>query len=275
MSKTKITGLSTINFPSTLDGAVLTTTDVSKYVNTIFGRIFSDYKGCVIKIDQTANPNNPQSQLSAAHPVLCDLYFAIGSSPKDDKRLKAFEIIGHESEEEVPKKKNRMNFVSRMEVFQMSMSENKTSVITQDAIDIIQDLLWYELRSNLPKQVTPKVINERGIAVETCSRGTAQQNMFGAPVESNNVVYGVIRFVDINEILHMVFGDDEDTRCHYDVRPVRPTASMYAGMMPNMNNGEQKWLLYVMKLNEKAVRDVLTELGTPSVMGPNIATSTF
>lgn len=277
MSKTKITGLSTINFPSTMDGAVLTTTDISKYVNTLFSKLFADYTGCIIKIDQSATPNNPQNQLNERHPVLCDLYFTVGAPKGDDNRLRAFDIIGHDSSnEEAPKKKNRMNFVSRMEVFQMAMTENKTSVITQDAVDIIQDLLWYELKSNMPKEVTPKVFNERGIAVETVTSGSVNGNMFGNTNE-NKIVYGVIRFIDINEILHLIFGDEENSRCHYEVRPVRPTASMYAGagMMPNMQMGEQKWLLYVNKLNEKGIRDILTELGTAPVAGPNIVTSTF
>lgn len=278
MSETRITGVKTIDFPSTMDGSILTTTDLSRYVNTLFHQLFTDYKGCVIKIDQSANPNGMQNQLNDRHPIICDLYFTVDAKSKDDKGIRAFDIIGNDSNNsDEPKKKNRMNFVSRMEVFQMAMSDNKTSVITQDAVDILKGMLWYELKSNLPNKCTPKVFNEKGISVETVTTGTAQQNMFGmSTVNSPKTVYGVVRFVDINEILHLIFGDDEDNKCYYEVKPVRPVSSMYMNMMQNMNDiGEQKWLLYVNKLNEKAVRDILTELGTPTIAGPNISTSRF
>lgn len=274
MSKTKITGLKPINFPSTVDGSIMTSTDASKYVNTFFSKIFADYKGCVISIDQTADPSNPQSALNANHPVQCQLYFAVGTADKDDKRLRAFEILSSKDKSDSGKKEGRMHFVSQMRSYQMAMTENKVSCITQDAVDILGDLLWYELRNNLPENATPKTFNDRGISLETCTTSTSQQNMFGTP-QDNKVIYGVVRFVDINEIFHMIFGDEKDSRCYYQTVPVKPVVPPFAGM--NMTTmAEQKWVLNLTRLNEKAVRDVLTELGTGApALGPNINTATI
>lgn len=277
MSKTKITGISTIEFPSTMDGSVMTTTDVSKYVNTLFGKIFADYKGCVVKVDQGSNQMDPQAQLDNRHPISVELYFAPGTGEGKENCLKAFKPIATPEEREAAKSsdgKKRMNFVSRMEMFQMAMGNNKTFIITQDAVDILRDLLWYELKTNLPEgdKCTPKVFNERGISVETCSAATAQQNMYGMPSTDPKVIYGVVRFIDINEIFHLIFGDKEDSRCYYETRPVKPIAQMYQGMG---SIGTAKWLVYVNRLNEKSVRDTLTELGAPMATGPNISTASF
>lgn len=270
--RTKITGLSTIDFPSTMDGAVMTTTDVSKYVNTLFSKIFADYKGCIVTIDQSADPTNPQSQLNQAHPVQLQLYFSVSPADKDDKRLRAFDILSQSSKED-KKTPGRMNFVARTRMYQMAMTENKVSCITQDAVDLLYDLLWFELKRNIPENCTPKTFNDRGISLETCTSSTSQNNMFGTDQNDSKIVYGVVRFIDINEIFHLIFGDTEDSRCYYQVTPVKPVIPVLPGMTPNMMS-EQKWVLYVNRLNEKGVRDVLTELGTSApTMGPNISTA--
>lgn len=271
MSKTKISNLTHMEFPSTLNGSFLTTTDVSKYVNTLFSKIFADYKGCVITIDQSADPNNPQVQMSQNYPVQCQLYFAVGESDPDDKRLRAFELMTEANK--VPEKtKDSMNFIARTMSYQMAMTQNKTCCVTQDAVDILSELLWYDVKRNIPKDPTPKVFNERGIALETCTSNTSQQNMF-VPVDNGRIIYGVIRYIDLAEIFHLLFGDDEDSRCYYQVMPVKPVVPMMPGMTPMMTS-EQKWLVCVNKLSEKGVRDLMTELGTTvPTIGPNISTS--
>lgn len=270
MSKTKINGITTIDFPSTLDGSFITTTDVSKYINSFFSKIFADYKGCIVNIDQTSNPNDPQTSLSAAHPITCDLYFAIGSAKEGDSRIRAFDPITDKVKEEKATKTS-MNYISRVCAYNTAMTDNKLSIVTQDAVDILHELLWGELINVLPQNPTPKVFNERGIALETSVARTTQDSLFST--STSKVVYGVIRFIDINAVFHMIFGDkDENNKCYYMATPVKPVVPYIQGMQPT----DTKWLICLNRLNEKGVRDIMTELGAsmPSV-GPNISTSQF
>lgn len=270
MSRTTITGIETINFPSTMDGAMLTTKDASKYINALFSRIFSDYAGCVIRIDQSANSGDPQAQLNAAHPVQVDLYFNATPSGENEGTLRAFKLAG----ENDPNKKDdniegSMDYTRKIMNWNAAITQNKVTCITQEAVDIIYDLLWYELKKYIPeKNLNAKIYNDRGISVETCINNNTTpfyQN------ENNKVVYGVIRYVDINEIFKLIFGAKvDDAKVFYQIAPVKPIIPQMVGMTGNI--GEQKWLLCLNRLNEKSLRNILTELGSAPVMGPNIET---
>ena len=267
--RTKITGIETINFPSTMDGAMLTTKDASKYINALFSRIFSDYAGCVIRIDQSANSGDVQAQLNAAHPVQVDLYFNATPAGDNEGTIRAFRLAGEKDATDEATPAGSMGYTNKIASWNAAITENKVTCITQEAVDIMYDLLWYELKKYIPeKNLTPKIYNDRGISVETCINNNATpfyQN------ENQKVVYGVIRYIDINEVFKLIFGAKiNDAKVFYQISPVKPIIPYMVGMTGNI--GEQKWLLCLNRLNEKSVRNILTELGSAPVTGPNIET---
>ena len=263
MSKTRISNIETIEFPSTCDGALVTTRDLMKKVNSFFSNIFSDYKGCNINVDiNNSDPNDPQAIMNANHPVSVDLFFT-PSNDEDENRIKAFEIISGKKVEK--SSSGKMNYLARVNAYNNAMTENKTTCITQDAVDILYNLLWYEIRRVVPENCSPKNFNDRGISVETSAAST---DAFGNV--SSKVVYGVVRYIDINEILHLIYGNDKASRCFYKTTPIRPIVPMYAGMNPA--NITVKWILLINRMNENNMRDVLNELGTTPAVGPTIYT---
>lgn len=268
--RTKITGLETINFPSTMDGAILTTKDASKYVNAFFSRIFSDYAGCIIRIDQTINPEDPQSQLKMAHPVQVDLYFKATPTGENEGAIRAFRLAGEKDSKDEATPAGSMGYTNKITSWNAAITENKVTCITQEAVDIMYDLLWYELRRNIPeKNINAKIYNDRGISVETCINNSGMPSYQN---DNNKIVYGVIRYVDINEVFKLIFGDKvDDAKVFYQINPIKPIIQFMVGMAGNI--GEQKWLLYLNRLNDKSMRNILSELGSGPAMGPNIETA--
>lgn len=264
--KMRITNVEATEFPSTMDGAIITTKKVAMIVNAFFGRIFSDYKGCYVRVDQ-GNSNSPQQDLNMYHPVQLDLYFDLNANPENEGTIKAFKLIGNKDAAKGASNPNRMNYVERATHYNAAIIENKVTDITQDAVDIMYDLLWYEIRKVVPSNCTPKHFNDRGIAVETYITENGERK-----------IIGVIRYVDINEVFKLIYGKTKDNgKCWYQINPIKPIA--IPGIMNNMvatQNGVQineKWLLYLMRLNEKSLRDVVGELGTATTVGPNIEVS--
>lgn len=271
MAKTKITGIETINFPSTNEMALMTTNTLCKYVNRIMAGIFADYKGCRIVVDQSNNAIDPQVNLAANHPVQLELFFTVTKSDDLSGRIKAFKLI---NEEKIERKQsaNKMNYVRITTAFNAAMTENKCCQITQDAVDILSDLLWYELKNVIPEDCTVKTFNDRGISLETVQQADA--NIYVAE-NSPKIIYGVVRYVDINAILSMLFEKETEGNVYYEVRPIKPVIPAMIGGYNAAAFGDQKWLIAVDRISEKTMRDLLTELGTVPVTGPNINTEGF
>lgn len=267
--RTRVTGIETIEFPSTLDGALITTKEAAKYVNGFFSRIFSDYSGCIVRIDQSiARDSDPQSQLNAAHPIQVDLYFKAAPSDGNDGTLRAFKLAGEKDHKEKETPAGSMGYTSKISSWNAAITENKVTCITQDAVDIMYDFLWYEIRKFIPEKTTAKEYNNRGISVETCVNTGSNPGYYNDP----KTVYGVIRYIDINEIFKAIFGNEvNDSKVYYQIYPVKPIVPQMVGMMGNI--GEQKWLLSLNRLNEVSMRNILTELGSGPAMGPNIETA--
>lgn len=267
--RTRVTGIDTIEYPSTLDGAIITTKEACKYVNSFFSRIFRDYAGCVIRIDQSIpRDGDPQSQLNAQHPVQVDLYFTAAPSDDNEGTFRAFKLAGETEKKEDAVPAGRMNYTSKISSWNAAITENKVTCITQDAVDIMYDFLWYEIKKFIPEKTNAKEYNNRGISVETCINGNATPGYYNEP----KTVYGVIRYVDINEVFKYIFGDKHnDSKVYYQIYPVKPIVPQMAGMVGTV--GEQKWLLSLYRLNEVSMRNILTEIGSGPAIGPNIETA--
>ena len=267
--RTKITGMDTITFPSALDSALITTKEACKYVNTFFSRIFRDYAGCIIRIDQSIpREGDPQSQLNAQHPVQVDLYFNATPSDNSEGTFRAFKLAGEVDKKEDAVAPGMMNYTSKINSWNAAITENKVTCITQDAVDIMYDFLWYEVKKSIPEKTTAKEYNNRGISVETCINTNANPSYYNEP----KTVYGVIRYIDINEVFKYIIGaEHNDSKVYYQTYPVRPIVPQMAGMMGNV--GEQKWLLSLNRLNEVSMRNLLMEIGSGPAIGPNIETA--
>lgn len=62
------------DFPATNDCAIMTSQDLAKHTNALFSRVFADYAGCKIIMDQQQDPNTMQLVLNQNHPVQLELY---------------------------------------------------------------------------------------------------------------------------------------------------------------------------------------------------------
>ena len=73
----------------------------------------------------------------------------------------------------------------------------------------------------------------------------------------------------------MLFAKETEGNVYYEVRPIKPVIPAMIGGYNAAAFGDQKWLIAVDRISEKTMRDLLTELGTVPVTGPNINTEGF
>lgn len=272
--KTTIKLASHPDFPATNQSALMTSSDLARYTNTLFKSVFDDYSGCKVYIDQFMNSNSDQSQMTASHPVQVELYFALGSSNSDNKKIQAFRPITDTIREQHIG--GKMNYIERTMGHNIAITQNKSSEITQEGIDIIGSMLWFEVASRTSMNPTAKEFNNLGIVVEGST--TQGQTPYMTP-STQKIIYNIVKFVDINSILNMLFGatDEDGNPVIYQTAPIKPIIPMQNNtgfIMPNAI--EQKWLFNVSRLNQQRMADLCNELGAYNVTnGMNIYTETF
>lgn len=275
--KTKITIPGHPEFPVTNDGAIMTSTDISKHVNALFKRIFADYAGCRVFVDQTQDPSMQQLALSQAHPVQLELYFTLGKPVDTDKRLVAFRQLTDKARESAGNTKGRMNYIQMAMGYNVAVTNNKSSEITQEAIDVLGDMLWYDVAMNMSMNPSAKEFNNKGIIVEASTTDNGSP-YGGAPYLTPNtqrIVYNIVRCIDINSVLALLFSDDDNDPMIYNVTPLKPVIPTMNGFnVPNIT--EQKWLFSVNRINKQNFYDLCNELGTFNTTGGlNICTDSF
>lgn len=251
-------------FPATNECAVMTSQDLAKHVNALFNRIFADYAGCKIIIDQQGDPNSQQLVLNGAHPVQLELIFALGNSyDEHSKKLYAFRPITDKIKEQHVAG-GKMNYIERCIGHNISITQNRSSEITQDGVDIFSSMLWYDLARKLSPNPSVKEFNNLRIVAE----GTSTQSQ--TPYMQSNTqkyVYNIVHGVDINSVIAMLFGSDSDgLPMVYNVVPIKPIINAMQ-MIPNVQqqNIEQKWLFNVLRYNQQTISDLLNELGAYNV----------
>lgn len=246
-------------FPSTIDCAAMTTSSISRHVNSLFRRVFADYEGCKVIVDQQQDPNGI-SVLNQIHPIQVELYFPLGNvTDGDNSKVYAFRPITDKINNQKSNLSNNMGYTSRCLGHNIAMTTNKSSEITQDAIDIFHPLLWREVQMRTSVNPSPAEFANLGIYVE----GSTSNNsgIYTSQVNSR-IIYNIVKFVDINSILSILFGEkDEDTgsRLIYQVTPIKP---FDANMNTNMiTQRDRKWVFYVYRNNEQSLADMVNELG--------------
>lgn len=260
------------DFPSTHDGMIITSRDLSKHVNALMTRIFADYSGCRIYVDQgSTGIDGMPVTMNQNHPVQLELYFNLGNHVDGERRLYAFRPITDSIKDAVGEGKKR-SYVAQALGHNVAITQNKSSEITDDGIDILSDMLWYEVATRMSKNPTAKEFNKKGIIVEA---STANGNTPYMTLNAQRTVYNVVRYVDICSILAMLFEDD-DKKLVYSVTPIKPIMPMTGGyVVPNVG-GDQKWLFNVSRINQETFFDLCNEIGTfSSSNGLNITTDTY
>lgn len=260
------------DFPSTHDGMIITSRDLSKHVNALMTRIFADYSGCRIYVDQgSTGIDGMPVTMNQNHPVQLELYFNLGNHVDGERRLYAFRPITDSIKDAVGEGKKR-SYVAQALGHNVAITQNKSSEITDDGIDILSAMLWYEVATRMSKNPTAKEFNKKGIIVEA---STANGNTPYMTMNAQRTVYNVVRYVDICSILAMLFEDD-DKKLVYSVTPIKPIMPMTGGyVVPNVG-GDQKWLFNVSRINQETFFDLCNEIGTfSSSNGLNITTDTY
>lgn len=259
-------------FPSTHDGMIITSRDLSKHVNALMTRIFADYSGCRIYVDQgSTGIDGMPVTMNQNHPVQLELYFNLGNHVDGEKRLYAFRPIVDSIKDAVGEGKKR-SYIAQALGHNVAITQNKSSEITDDGIDILSTMLWYEVAARMSKNPTSKEFNKKGIIVEA---STANGNTPYMTPNAQRTVYNVVRYVDICSILAMLFEDD-NKKLVYSVTPIKPIMPMAGGyVVPNVG-GDQKWLFNVSRINQETFFDLCNEIGTfSSSNGLNITTDTY
>lgn len=260
------------DFPSTHDGMIITSRDLSKHVNALMTRIFADYSGCRIYVDQgSTGIDGMPVAMNQNHPVQLELYFNLGNHVDGERRLYAFRPITDSIKDAVGEGKKR-SYIAQALGHNVAITQNKSSEITDDGIDILSSMLWYEVATRMSKNPTAKEFNKKGIIVEA---STANGNTPYMTPNAQRTVYNVVRYVDICSILAMLFEDD-DKKLVYSVTPIKPIMPMTGGyVVPNVG-GDQKWLFNVSRINQETFFDLCNEIGTfSSSNGLNITTDTY
>lgn len=261
--KTRIELTERPEFPATHDGMLITSNDLCRHVNTLMRNVFADFVGSKVYVDQ--QNVNGQVVINPLHPVQLELYFNVGGATKttDDKKVLAFRSIQDKINDSVYKGGSN-NIIQRTIGMNIAVSTNKCSEITQDGIDILGDLLWNDVAANIGK-LTPKVFNDRGITVE----GSTTQAAGPYNPTPQKVVYNIVRQIDIDKILAMMFDNGEEPIV-YQTKPIKPVDYV------QKPDGTTRWLIEVSRLNLRNYTDLCNSIGLYNTgSGINFVTETF
>lgn len=228
-----------VEFDGTSESKFLTTVSICKYINELMRGAFVDYVGC------TVTPNVNNSTGICGEPVTLDLYFAPNSDNGKGASIRAFCPVGTDSNKE-PVTPTKNNYVGMALQHNTRVTTTSTMQITQNAVDMLYDLLIYGLRNGVKPE--PKSFSAKGLAVETADAG-----QYGNP---KPYVYNIIRGVDINAIMKIIFGDKQNN-FEFQVTPIKPVLATQS------TNGtlDSKWLFLISKLDKNDFNDLMNELG--------------
>ncbi len=260
------------DFQATSDSSLKTSMDLSKIINALFRGTFADYTGCRVFVDTNMNAQAEGYALNNAHPVQVELYFVAGAKAQDGKLL-AFQPIVDKIAAEYKPGKGVMNYTQATLGYNAVMQTNKSCELTQGAIDIFQNMLYREVAMQLGANPTAEAFAKIGAVVEKPTTTGATPYM---STSTQVVVYNMIRLVDINSILDLIYSKPEESKKIYNVVPIKPTAMISGQVAPMMNVGvepDQRWLFNVTRIDQANFLDKCNELGNFNLgAGLNICT---
>lgn len=234
-----------IPFDGTYQSKFVTTLTLSKYINELFRCTFKDYIGC------TVSPNLNNQNIGGGF-VALDLYFAPNSDNGKGASITGFCPIGVtpiSANKNMDVKKN--NYLATALKHNAITTTSSTMQITQEAIDLLYDLMLFGLKGKLKKSA--KSFSDLGVTVEATDN---RQYQYGNTRPS---IYNIIRGLDINEVMRVIHGDKNNST-DYQVSPVKPILQMM-GTNGYTNQLDAKWLYSITELNRVEVTDLMNELG--------------
>lgn len=256
-------------FPATNESAMMSTKTITKYVNSLMSKIFADYIGCNIYID-----NSPyvQTQVADAHPVRLELYFQLtNADPTLSNRIYAVRSVADKAKDYY--EKGSMNYVARTMGHNNIVTQNKTTELTQDAVDILSKMLWREIALSLPIDATPEDFEKKSVSYEAYSTSGSPYT-YVTPA-TQRTIYHIVTCVDINSIFDILFNDsdNDDERFVYQILPVKPIIFNNVAQNSDMR---QKWLFSVNRISPQKFNDLCNEIGIyDRTNGINIFTESF
>ena len=242
-------------FNGTNESRLVTTSLLSKYINTLFKSAFKDYVGSIIKVVQP-------SESLAGEVVSLDLYFA-PNSDNNKGQVAAFCTAGTDAKASAaPTAKN--NIIGACLSHNQLVTTTSSMVVTTDAVSMLYPFILGGFKNRLKE--TSESFSKCGIAVETSMAG--QYGM------ARPIIYNVIRGIDINAVMKAIFGDDENS-FEFQVTPIKPISTPIYGAM-NGATIDSKWIFSIIKLDKNNLNDLMNELGYYNkVANLGVATDTF
>lgn len=194
-SQEAFNGVSRVDYKSSVD--------LARSINSIFKDTFKDYNGCAVEL------GNPKAY---EPPVVLILDFIPSYDNGNDAPLKAFKAIGENTDD----KSHIGPIAASIMQHNQLVSTKETFEITQDAIDILNDLLDQNVKNLIGNNPTVAKYRDRGVYVE----GTEQT---GSPyAQSKTIIHEYVRCVDIEAVLKLILPEknEEGNKVIYTVSPM-------------------------------------------------------
>lgn len=212
-------------------------------INSIFKNIFKDYNGCYIEV---GNINQQEAPIS----VIMD--FMPGSNNNPDAEFEAFRKITKDDG------RGAGPIIESMKAHNQMIDTKESFVITQDAADMLYDLIVPDIRSRMKAE--PRAFQSRGIYVEDVV--ATPTNGFGGVV---NVIHEYVRCIDINVLMKALLPEknEKGNKVVYEIKPVN--------YIPSFGNfgGASNYLLSITQYDLTAMTNVLRECGV-GVQDPSV-----
>lgn len=213
-------------------------------INSIFKNLFKDYHGCYIEVGNISQQETPIS-------VVMD--FTPGSTNNSDAEFEAFRKITDEDG-----KRGAGPIIESMKAHNQMIDTKESFVITQDAADLLYDLIIPDIRSRM--KADPRSFQSKGIYVEDVV-ATPVTGGFGKVV---NVIHEYVRCIDVNVLMKALLPEknEKGNKVIYEIKPVN--------YIPSFGNfGGSNYLLSITQYDLTAMNNVLRECGV-GVQDPTI-----
>lgn len=223
-------------FEGTYANKLLTTEQLSSIINSLFRGAYLDYEGCSIAID----PNNNNA-------IAIELAFRPGVQFELNSSLGATVMAIDELNVEA---KDKRNVVERAQIMSNRLRSKNMFTLSKEAKDGLIDYMYIMNRNEKVDNFFAARYYERQM-----------QQMYNRP----QIVYAMVRGIDINKIISMVYGnaDDNGEPVIYSIVPLRPIMTpnsmnyMYNNNAMGMNNmPKMNWLFNILRVPVEEVKEL-------------------
>lgn len=221
-----------ISFESTTEARLTTTLELAALINALFNKVYRDYYGCNIMLDQNQNRWK------------ADLYFCENANAATENTVKNLEPIA-----------------AKLSTFAPDGTRatigSKVSAFTARSANIHYDLSK-ETRESLSKFYMPYEFNRKG-EIEW-KRFTFEQKEQANYGYNASTIYICVRGVDVVKLLSQIYGNKNEDNHYVDyaVTSIRPLAQI----QPNNSN----MLLNIQRIDQYHVEELCKKIGAiPSV----------